>query len=489
MVITSGVPLLKYRRTKIVATVGPASREPAVLEALIKSGVNVFRLNMSHGSHDAHREAYLTIRAAADACNAQVAVFADLCGPKIRTGVFPGGPITLTDGQMVCVTTRDVPGTPALIPSQYAALAQDVVPGDRILLDDGNLELRVEAIQDSEITCTVVHGGMLKNNKGMNLPGVNVSAPALTEKDQADARFAIALGVDLVALSFVRQAGDVEALRALMREGPRQVPIISKIEKPEALENIEDILRASDAIMIARGDLGVELPPQNVPNVQEELVAFAREYHKPVIVATQMLETMITNARPTRAEVTDVANAVRGGADAVMLSGETAAGAYPVEAVVMMDTIIREVEGHQFARGAFSSLDPYAPVHRKPAPPIPIDMAVANSTTLLSRELLVRGIAVLTRSGRSVEVMSAARPAAPIVGVSADPDVARFCCLLWGVLPVTIPDWEQQDPRILAMKLARDCGLATTGQTILMVRGFRTDAAENSPSISVISIL
>lgn len=489
MTISTAAKLLKYRRTKIVATVGPASREPAVVQALIKAGVNVFRLNMSHGNHETHRQAYAAIRTAADACKAEVAVFADLCGPKIRTGVFPGGPITLSDGQTIQVTTRDVPGTPQLIASQYAALAADVVAGDRILLDDGNLELRVEASEGSEITCTVIRGGVLKDNKGMNLPGVNVSAPSLTDKDKTDARFALALGVDLIALSFVRRASDVDALRMLMREGPREVPIISKIEKPEALENIEAILRASDAMMIARGDLGVELPPQNVPNIQEELVSVARRQNKPVIVATQMLESMITNSRPTRAEVTDVANAVRSGADAVMLSGETAAGAHPVEAVRMMDTIVRQVEGYQYAHGAFSALDLYSPTQQKPAPPLPIDMAVANSTTLLSRELRVRGIMVMTRSGRSVEVMSAARPAAPIVGVSADPAVARFCCLLWSVLPVTIPDWEQRDPRALAVQLARDFGLAADGQTILLVRGFRTDAAENSPSISVISVL
>lgn len=489
MGISSGAKLLKFRRTKIVATVGPASRDPAVIEALIRAGVNVFRLNMSHGTHDEHRGAYAAIRAVAEACKAQVAVFADLCGPKIRTGVFPGGPITLADGQAIQVTTRDVPGTPALIPSQYAALGDDVVVGSRILLDDGNLELRVDAKQGSEIACTVIRGGLLKNNKGMNLPGVDVSAPSLTEKDRADALFAIALGVDLLALSFVRTAADVEQLRVLVGRGPRQVPIISKIEKPEALDNIEAIVGASDAIMIARGDLGVELPPQNVPIIQEELVAFARGLHKPVIVATQMLESMIASARPTRAEVTDVANAVRSGADAVMLSGETAAGAYPVEAVRMMDTIIRQVEGHQFAHGAFSNFDLYARERRKPLPPIPIDMAVANSATLLSRELLVRGIVVMTRSGRSVEVISAARPAAPIVGVSVDVHVARVCCLLWGVVPVTVPDWPRQDPRALAIALAREFGLASDGQTILMVRGFRTDAAENSPSVTVISVL
>jgi pyruvate kinase len=488
MITSPAVKLLRYRRTKIVATLGPASNKPDVLDALMGAGVNVFRLNMSHGTQDAHRATYDLVRATAKKRGVEVAVFADLCGPKIRVGTFPGGSIQITDGQNVVVTTRDVQGGPGLIPSQYAALADDVVSGSRILLDDGNLELRVDRNQGTEIQCTVVNGGKLKDKKGMNLPGVAVSAPALTDKDKDDARFAVSMGVDFVALSFVRKGSDVEELRKLLLVAGRDVPIICKIEKPEALENIEAILAASDAIMIARGDLGVELPPQQVPNVQEELVDLARARNKPVIVATQMLESMIENPRPTRAEVTDVANAVRSGADAVMLSGETAAGAHPVEAVKMMDMVIRQAEGYLFSHGAFATFDLYTPTLKKPEPPIPIDLAVANSAALLSRELLVRGLVVLTRSGRSIEVMSAARPAAPLVGVSSDPDKTKLGCLMWGVIPVTIPDWEDQDSVALASRLARELKLVPDGGTILLVRGLSMDPAHNAPSLSIVPI-
>jgi pyruvate kinase len=485
----AAVKLLRYRRTKIIATLGPASNTIDVIDALIGAGVNVFRLNMSHGTHDAHRATYQAVRAAAKQRGTEIAVFADLCGPKIRVGIFPGGSIDIANGEKVVVTTREVVGGPDLIPSQYPLLADDVMPGSRILLDDGNLDLRVDGKRGTEIQCTVLSGGKLKDNKGMNLPGVNVSAPSLTEKDKDDARFAVALGVDFIALSFVRQPSDVEALRALLQAAGRDVPIICKIEKPEALENIEGILSASDAIMIARGDLGVELPPQQVPNVQEELVDLARACNKPVIVATQMLESMIEHPRPTRAEVTDVANAVRSGADAVMLSSETAVGAHPLDAVRMMDMIIRQAEGYLFTHGAFASFNLYTPMmKKKPEPPIPVDLAVANSAALLSRELLVRGLVVLTRSGRSLEVMSSARPAAPLVGVSADPDKTKFGCLMWGVIPVTVPDWDEQDPVMLASQLAREIHLTADGGTILLVRGFSADPAYNAPTLSVIPV-
>jgi pyruvate kinase len=268
----------------------------------------------------------------------------------------------------------------------------------------------------------------------------------------------------------------------------RDIPIISKIEKPEALTSIEGILEASDAIMIARGDLGVELPPEQVPNVQEELVDLARARNKPVIVATQMLESMMEHPRPTRAEVTDVANAVRSGADAVMLSGETAAGAYPVEAVRMMDTIVRQTEAYLFSDGAFSTFDLYTPTQAKPEPPLSIDRAVANSAALLSRELLVRGLVVMTRTGRSIEVMSSARPAAPLVGVSSDPAITGFGCLMWGVIPVTVADWEQRDAAALASELALKLRLADEGGSLLVVRGFNADPANNTPSIGVIPL-
>ncbi len=485
----SAPEFLRHRRTKIVATLGPASSSQDVIERLIEAGVNVFRMNMSHGTQETHRATYEALRVAARAKAATIAVFADLCGPKIRVGTFAGGAVKLETGSHVTVTTRDVVGAPGLIPSQYAELAKDVAPGSRILLDDGNLTIVVEAVDGTEIRCRVVDGGVLKDHKGMNLPGVRVSVSSVTAKDKADARFAAQLGVDFVALSFVRTRGDVDELRGWLRELGRDVPIISKIEKPEALDHIDGILEASDAIMIARGDLGVELPPEQVPGIQEQLVDLGRVHHRPVIVATQMLESMVVNPRPTRAEVTDVANAVRSGTDAVMLSAETAAGAHPIEAVRMMDTIIRQTEASLFKQGGFAEIDLYTPTQPKLSPPVPVEAAVAQAAALLSRELLVRGIIVLSRSGRSIEVMSAARPAAPLIGVSSDPDATSFGCLLWGVVPVTIADWEHQDAQPLAVRMAERFRLgASEPSSILLVRAFHADPMRNTPTITVVAL-
>ena len=477
---------LQHRRTKIVATLGPASQDLAIIGELIGAGVNVFRLNLSHGTHEEHRVLYERVREAASLTSTRVAIFADLCGPKIRVGEFAEGAIELRPGTRVTVTTREVVGGADLIPSQYEALARDVKLGDRIALDDGNLELRVVRVEGTEIACDVAVGGVLKNHKGMNLPGVAVSAPALTDKDVIDARFALALGVDFLALSFVRWPSDVQRLRDLIRANGRDVPIISKIEKPEALENIEAIIEASDAIMVARGDLGVELPPEAVPNVQEELVDLARARTKPVIVATQMLESMIANPRPTRAEVTDVANAVRSGADAVMLSGESAAGKHPLEAVRMMDLVVRQAESYLYFHGAFGTFDYYTPTISKPEPPLTVREAVANATAQLSRELLVRAIVVVD-GGRSLSVMSSARPAAPVVGASSDAAEHAMGCLAWGVIPMDVGDDDPTLPSV-AGRIVRDLDLAVPGDNILVVRGFSAEPGLNMPSITVVSV-
>ncbi|MCK5668733.1 MAG: pyruvate kinase, partial [Gammaproteobacteria bacterium] len=291
MGIVTDIKLLKNRRTKILATLGPASDSAEVIRKLIEAGVNVFRLNMSHGEHASHENTYKLVRSIADELGKPIAVLADLCGPKIRTGRFKDGQITLVNGEAVTVTTRDVEGEPGLIPSQYEALAEDVKPGDRILLNDGNLELKVDAIDGTEISCTIVYGGILKNNKGINLPGVNVSAPSLTDKDRDDAQFALGLGVDFMALSFVRCAADINDLKLIVSDAGANTNIIAKIEKPEALEDINGILDAADGIMVARGDLGVELKPEQVPVAQSQLINKARQKFKPVIVATQMLES------------------------------------------------------------------------------------------------------------------------------------------------------------------------------------------------------
>jgi pyruvate kinase len=479
--------LLHSRRTKIVATLGPASADPATLEEMVKAGVNVVRLNMSHGTHESHRKACESVRAVAARLGTQVAVLADLCGPKIRVGTFAGGSISLRAGEEVTVTTRAVEGMPGLIPSQYEALARDVKPGDRIMLDDGNLELRVVVAEGSEVRCRVVAGGTLKDKKGMNLPGVKVSAPSLTEKDREDARFAVDLGVDFLALSFVRRSADVEDLLALIHEWGADVGVIAKIEKPEALDEIEAIVEVSGGIMVARGDLGVEMEIEELPNLQEELVDLARARRKPVIVATQMLESMITNPRPTRAEVTDVANAVRSGADAVMLSGETASGAHPVGAVRAMDGVIRHVETYLYHHGAFGSFQTHV-AHDYVPTAVSVDDAMAQATALLSRQLMVRAIVVLSRGGWSMGVMSAARPAAPLIGVSPDLRAARRGCLMWGVVPFLAEREALEEWDALARRLAREAGVAAEGQPILVVRGLASEPARSSPTVGVLML-
>jgi len=473
--------LLKRRRTRIVATVGPASRESAVLELLIQAGVDVFRLNLSHGDHNEHRISCERIRTAAAKLGEPVAVLADLCGPKIRVGKFRDGRIELHEGERVIVTTRDVVGEAGLIPSQYHALADDVRPGDRILLDDGLLELRVESVSGTEIICMVVSGGTLKDHKGMNLPGVSVSSPALTDKDRDDARFALGIGVDWLALSFVRRASDVEDLQRVITAAGQTTPVIAKIEKPEALACLDEILDASGGIMVARGDLGVELPPETVPIAQEEMVLHARRKNKPVIIATQMLESMVENLRPTRAEVSDVSHAVFAGADAVMLSAETSVGAHPVQAVQMMDRVARQVEAWQWTQGAFRTL---AIKETESAGPLPLRVAVARSTAQLSRDLRVRAVVVRTHTGTSATVVSGTRPAAPVVALTDDAVVCRRLSLLWGVIPRLVNPEDFEVPEAIARRQARELGLAGPGEYILLLAGF----GKAEPSIRVLPV-
>jgi pyruvate kinase len=485
MAIDTNVKLLRNRRTKIVATIGPGSNNAETLTDLIDAGVNVFRLNMSHGSHADHQATYALIRSIAGELEAPVAVLGDLCGPKIRVGRFPDDSIELATGEDVTVTTRDVVGAPGLIPSQYDALADDVEAGDRVLLDDGNLELSVSAVDGTEITCRVVHGGRLKNHKGMNLPGVNVSAPSLTDKDVEDANFALALGVDFLALSFVRRAADITALRELVSASGRRVAIIAKIEKPEALHAIDEILEATDGIMVARGDLGVELPPEEVPLAQAQLIDRARAANRPVIVATQMLESMIDNPRPTRAEVTDVANAVQSGADAVMLSAETAVGRHPRLVVEMMNDIARQTEGYLWGLGEFSTFHQ----HRTRERPVPVSDAIADTAALMSRELLVRAIMVASgNEDDTAAVLSASRPAAPLVVVTSDENAWRVANLLWGVLPMLIDPAELEQPRKLARRMTETLNLHYGEPTVLVVGGLSRAPGADSPSVTVVRL-
>jgi pyruvate kinase len=483
MTIVTQVDLLKKRRTKIVATVGPASQDPDVLAQLIDAGVNVFRLNMSHGDYDFHTSVFRSIRRLADERRCAVGVLADLCGPKIRTGRFEDGQTRLIPGSEVIVTTRDVTGSAGVIPSQYRELSQDVKPGNRILLNDGALELRVEAVQGSEVACTVIHGGVLKDHKGINLPGVDISAPSLTDKDRDDAVFALELGVDFIALSFVRRPTDIMELKELIWEHEGTAAVVAKFEKPEALHDASRILDVCDAAMVARGDLGVELKPEEVPVAQAQLIEMARAKFKPVIVATQMLESMIANPRPTRAEVTDISYAVSLGTDAVMLSAETATGAHPVEAVRMMDRIARQTESHLWKSGSYGAV---AAKHLPP--PLPIWGVMANATAHMSKDLMAHAVLVVSQSGMSAATVSSARPAAPVIGITRNPEACRRMALLWSVIPVLVEEAGIRNPNALARTIARDLGLAEPGEYVLLVRGFSSSPELNTPSITVLSV-
>ncbi len=484
MSVKPDLEMLNERRTKIVATLGPASFDAATIEQLIKSGANMFRVNMSHGSHDVHAQTIEHVRNAALKANAHIPILADLAGPKIRIGTFENGAIELNEGEQVTITTRPVQGEANLIVSQYATLSADVAVGDRILLSDGLMELIVAAIDDTEVLCNIVQGGLLKDRQGMHLPNVAVSAPCLGEKDLADVEFLLSKNVDFLGLSFVRDAADVEQLRAIITKHDTHTGIIAKIERAQALENSEAIIAVADAIMVARGDLGVELPPEDVPIAQRQLVSEARSQAKAVIVATQMLESMIENPRPTRAEVADVSSTVLSGADAIMLSGETAVGAHPRRAVQMMDRIARRSEAYLWSDSKFASFG-----HRDLGnPPLAVGDAIARSTAQLSRDQRIRAVFVISSSGMSAATTSSAKPAAPIVSISRHDTTCRKMALMWGVVPYLVSEDDLEEPLVLIRRLAAELNLGDPGQLLLLVRGFAADRHLNTPSITTLSI-
>ena len=480
--------MLIRRRTKIVATVGPASASLETLQAMIEAGVDVFRLNFSHGSHAGHAEFFANIRAAADRVGRHVAVLADLCGPKIRAGRFEEGFIDLEQDSEVVVTVRAVEGRPGLIPCEYEALADDCEPGDRILLDDGKLELSVIASNDQDVRCRVVHGGRLSDRKGINLPGVAISAPALTDKDSDDALFAAKLGVDFLALSFVRRAADVSDLkRLLLDHGAPPIPVIAKIEKPEALTEIKEILEVADGIMVARGDLGVEMAAEEVPLIQQELIGLAIEANRPVIVATQMLESMIRSATPTRAEVSDVASAAMAGADAVMLSGETAAGDHPTESVATMDRVLRMVESYQWHNTQFAELVGHHSMATEEATAsLQLSEALSRAAAQLSRELSARAVVIPAYSGLTARMVSAERPGAPILAVTANPGTCRRLALHWGVTPLLVDSESLARPEQLAVQALDRVGLGKQGRFLLLVTGGNLEGQSGAPSIRLL---
>ena len=477
-------PRLHWRRTKIIATLGPASKSENIIAQLIDAGANIFRLNMSHGTHDEHRDLATKIRKIAKRKKAHIGILMDLCGPKIRVGVFEEGYIEIKAGQDVVVSCSKSVGKSGLIPSQYKTLYKDVKKSDRILLDDGKLELKVLSVKGKEVLCKVVYGGTLSNKKGLNLPDSKISTSSFTAKDKKDTGLAIELEADFLALSFVRDEKCIKTLKRFIASKGHEIPVIAKIEKPEAVECIEKILQEADSIMVARGDLGIEMPAQQVPLIQKDLINKARFHGKPVIVATQMLESMITSSKPTRAEVGDVANAALASADAIMLSAETASGEYPVLAVEMMDKICREIEGHQWKHGKFGEddfdeCDDLVELDRK---------AVSGAVKSLAQELQLQGILIPTRSGTTAKILSADRPVSPLIGISSSEIICRRLSLSWGVVPIHIEEKYTHDWQALCDKVVTMCQLTKTGNRILLVSGFSDKSELNEPVLKLMHV-
>ncbi len=452
-------------RTKIVATIGPSTAERDKIHALAELGVDVVRINMAHGTHDAHALVIKWVREASEMIGKPMAILADLAGPKIRIGALSESVRLGEKSRVILAPEAEARGDE--IPHTYAPLAHDVKAGDRILLDDGLMELRVDTVEGRRVFCRVVRGGLLKEHKGMNLPGVRVSAPSLTEKDLVDLEFALKQDVDYIGLSFVQRPEDVADLRSRM---PRGTLIIAKIEKDVALDNLESIMMQTDAVMVARGDLGVELPFEKVPLAQKRITQMGNMFGRPVITATQMLESMIEHPRPTRAEASDVANALFDGTDAVMLSGETAAGKYPFLAVEAMVRIAGEIErtesydgGPQYDVPALNHLHVGA---------TPTEHAIAASTVEAVRLLGVPAVVTFTRSGAAARLVSSYRPPVPILGVTDDARTWRQLALVWGVIPVLCKDEVSYDTMLsCARNYLFKQGMASAGDRVVVTSG------------------
>ncbi|MCF6267550.1 MAG: pyruvate kinase [Desulfuromusa sp.] len=455
-----------YRRTKIVATVGPACAERGQLECLLKAGVDVFRLNFSHGSLEQKEIWIKQIREISAEQQKVVAILGDLQGPKIRTGVMRGGSQELVPGQEVIITTADIEGADGLIPTNYQALPQDVVPGDQILLDDGQLELEVMRTDTEQVHCRVIYGGKLKDHKGINLPGVKVSAPAMTEKDFTDLDFAIRQKLDWIALSFVRTAAEVSRLQQRLTERKSAIRVIAKIEKPEAVDNFATILDATDGVMVARGDLGVEVPSERVPLIQKMIIRECNQQGKPVITATQMLESMIAHPRPTRAETSDVANAILDGTDAVMLSGETAAGLYPVEAVRVMDRIARDIESYPDLKES-RFVAPAAELLQQSLP-----NAIGLAACQVAETVGAVAILAFTQTGSTVALVAKYRPPLPVIAVTPSEQVRRYLTLYRGVNSLQVDIQGSTEEQILSVDAAvLKSGLLKDGDVVVITMG------------------
>ncbi|GAA1348960.1 pyruvate kinase [Falsarthrobacter nasiphocae] len=463
------------RRAKIVATFGPSISSYESTLAVIKAGVNVARMNMSHGDYSVHAGTYENVRRASEQLGIPVGIFADLQGPKIRLGRFENGPHHLAVGDRFTITTEDVLGTQERCSTTFKGLPQDVNVGDPLLIDDGKVALRAVRVDDTEVETEVTVGGTVSNNKGINLPGVAVNVPALSEKDEADLRWALRQGVDMVALSFVRNAADITRVHEIMDEEGRRVPTIAKVEKPQAVDALEEIIDAFDAIMVARGDLGVELPLEDVPIVQKKAIELARRWAKPVIVATQVLESMIENPRPTRAEASDCANAVLDGADAVMLSGETSVGAYPIETVQTMARIITSTEQH--------GLDRIRPLGSQPKTR---GGAITRAAYEVAGQLNVKYLCTFTQTGDSARRLSRLRPAQPIFAYTPVTSTLNTMTLLWGINPVLVDMVQHTDDMVEQVDehLQRE-KLATTEDFVVIAAGSPPGKAGSTNALRV----
>jgi pyruvate kinase len=459
------------RSAKIVATIGPVSQSEEAIHKLIQAGVNVARLNFSHGSHEEHAAVVVRLRKTATEVGRPICILQDLQGPKIRTGELPPSGVELVDGQLITLSTQ--PGDVNTIPVDFPDLPRSVVPGGRILLDDGNIELAVVSVEGQRVQTRVVDGGILLSHKGINLPGGKLDIRAMTAKDEVDLAFGLSQGVDAVALSFVRTKDDILYLReriASLAPEKANTPVIAKLERPEALENLEDIVHAADGVMVARGDLGVEMSPQEVPIAQKRIIECANRHGRVVITATQMLDSMIHNPRPTRAEASDVANAIFDGTDAVMLSGETAVGEYPVAAVQMMDAIVCEAEAHLSDWGHWQG---------GVTPELSYDdtLYMTRAARELAHDRNVAAIAIFTKSGRTALLMSKTRPGVPILAFTPDEDTYARLEMYWGVVPYLVPHAATIEAMLVDVEAAMmTSGSIEPGQQVVLICGFPVDA-------------
>jgi len=450
------------RCAKIVATLGPATNTPETLRALVDAGMDVARLNLSHGSHEVHAETYRMVREASDASGRGVGILVDLQGPKIRLGKFASGPVLLENGAEFIVTTEDVPGDAQMVSTTYKGLPGDVKPGDKVLVDDGRVALEVVRVEGPRVVTKVVEGGRVSDNKGFNLPGAAMSVPALSDKDREDLRWALRIGADMIALSFVRNAADIDDVHAIMAEEGVRLPVLAKVEKPQAVENLEEIVAAFDGVMVARGDLGVELPLEMVPLVQKRAIQMCREAGKPVIVATQMLDSMITANRPTRAEASDVANAVLDGADALMLSGETSVGEHPALVISTMGRIIEHIE--------VEALDQLPPLTDSRFG------STARSLTQAAVQVAIDAgathLIAFTETGMSARLVSRWRPPTRILAFTPNARVRSQLSLVWGVETFLVPQVAHTDDMVVQVdKALLDIGRATIGEKVVIVAG------------------